>query len=72
MFLERKSEENGKDLIFHAGNSIWRRQEGKCDGVRNKIHDDPVKTWRRQMKGVKSYFGDGLKMNYMWRRQTQI
>ena len=70
-FLEHKSEENGKDLIFHAENSTWQRQEEKCDDVRSKIHDDPEKTWRHQMEGVKSYFGDSLKMDYTWRCQTQ-
>ena len=53
-FLEHKSEENGKDLIFHAENSTWRRQEEDPDGVKSKNHDDPVQIWRRHNIGVKS------------------
>ena len=54
MFLEHKSEENAKDLIFHAENSTWWRQEENPDGVKSKSGDDPVQTWRRHNKGVKS------------------
>ena len=72
MFLEYKCEENAKVLIFHAENSTWRRQEEKYDGVKSKSGDDPVQTWRRHKKGVKSNFGDGLEMDYTWRHQTQI
>jgi proteasome assembly chaperone (PAC2) family protein len=43
-FLEHKSEENGKDLIFLAGNSRLRRQEGFFDGVRSKMDDGAEKT----------------------------
>ena len=46
-FLEHKSEENAKDLIFQAGNNMWRRQEYYPDGVKSKVHDDPVQKWRR-------------------------
>ena len=59
-FLEHKSEENGKVLIFLAGNSTWRRQEQFDDGVKSKNGDGPVKTWRRQNMVVKSKSGDGL------------
>ena len=70
--MEHKSEENAKDLIFHAENSTWRRQEEDPDGVKSKSGDDPVQTWRRHKKGVKSIFGDGLHKVNTWRRQTQI
>jgi hypothetical protein len=46
-FLEHKSEENAKVLIFLAGNSRWRRQEEIFDGVKSKYHDGPVDSWRR-------------------------
>ena len=71
-FLEHKSEENGKDLIFHAENSTWRRQEENHDGVKSKSGDDPVQTWRRHKKGVKTKFCDGMHKENTWRRQTQI
>ena len=46
-FLEHKSEENAKVLIFLAGNSRWRRQEENPDGVKSNFHDGPEETWRR-------------------------
>ena len=52
--LEHKSEENAKDLIFHAENSVWRHQEEVFDGVKSKNHDDPEETWRHHKKSVKS------------------
>jgi hypothetical protein len=50
-FLEHKSEENAKVLIFLAGNSRWRRQEGISNGVKSNFHDDPVQNWQRHKVG---------------------
>ena len=50
--MEHKSEENGKVLIFLAGNSTFRRQESSCDDVKSKQEVEVV-TIQRNRYGVK-------------------